>query len=192
MLVRRSQFASLSTAIMLNSHDFCTFWVLTKPGISKFACDVSSSSERTTICWHWIIFDYCPQSSAGPDNLVYNKNHVVDLEIIRTDVGQTFPICFTMLNIQHFCIFWVLTKPDVFQTLPICLNVRHNVQYSLQFPNFLDTSSYHMMFRRGLYSFLFFSMSWTSSIIKDLIFWRYTKLMKVSQAPISEPTYGKS
>ena len=48
-------------------------------------------------------------------------------------VGQTSPICFTMLNIQHFCIFWILTKPDVFQTLPICLNVRHNVQYSLQF-----------------------------------------------------------
>ena len=128
MLVRRSQFASLSTTIMLNIHDFCTFWVLKKPGISNFACDVSNSSERTTICWHWIIFDYCPQSVAGPDNLVYNKNHVVDLEIIRTDVGQTFPICFTMLDIQHFCIFWV-TKPDVFHTLPICLNV----QYSLQF-----------------------------------------------------------
>ena len=157
MLVRRSQFASLSTTIMLNSHDFYTFWVLTKPGISKFACDVSSSSERTTICWHWIIFDYCPQSSAGPDNLVYNKNHVVDLEIIRTDVGQTFPICFTMLNIQHFCIFWVLTKPDVFQTLPICLNVRHNVQYSLQFPISWILTHNTWCFAEASILFVFFS-----------------------------------
>ena len=134
MLVRRSQCASISTTIMLNIRDFCIFWVLTKPRITNFACDVSSSSERTTICWHWIMFDYCPQSAAGLANLVYKENHMVDLEIIRTEVGQTFPICFTMLNIQNVCIFWVLTKPDVFQTLPICLNMRHNVQFSLQFP----------------------------------------------------------
>ena len=51
------------------------------------------------------MFDYCPQSAAGLANLVYKENHMVDLEIIRTEVGQTFPICFTMLNIQNVCIF---------------------------------------------------------------------------------------
>ena len=35
--------------------------------MSKFVCDVSSSSDRT-IYRHWIISDYCPQS-AGLDNL---------------------------------------------------------------------------------------------------------------------------
>ena len=134
MLVRRSQFASLSTTIMLNIHDFCTFWVLKKPGISNFACDVSNSSERKTICWHWIIFDYCPQSQAGPDNLFYNENHEADLEIIRTVLGRRLQFASLCWIFNIFCIFWVLTKPDVFQTLPICLNVRHNVQYSLQFP----------------------------------------------------------
>ena len=128
MLVRRSQFASLSTTIMLNIHDFLYFLSFNKTWNIK-VCLWYLKLIREDNNYLWLLSTIC-----GWSNLVYNENHVGDLEIIRTDVGQTFPICFTILNIQHFCIFLVLTKPDVFQTLPICLNVRHNVQYSLQFP----------------------------------------------------------